>query len=226
MNANPGAFHIIIGYRTVSSWSLRGWLPLKKVGVPFEETLLRYRVPAEKAKLVALSPTGKVPLLVHRRGGTEIKVWDSLAIAEYLAELFPRARLWPEDPVARAHARSISAEMHSGFRPLRDHLPMALLDRRPGEGLRGEGVAADLARIEAMWTHCRETWGKKSGGPYLFGHYTIADAVYAPIATRFRTYMPHLMPICMAYAEAVLSDPDFLVWEEKAANDPPPEPQS
>ena len=209
-------FHITIGYRTVSSWSLRGWLPLKKVGVPFEETLIRYRVPAEKQKLVALSPTGKVPLLVHRRDGSEVKVWESIAIGEYLAELFP---------AARALARAISAEMHSGFRPLREHLSMALLDRRPGVGLHGEGVAADIARVEAMWTHCRETWGKREGGPYLFGHFTIADAMYAPVATRFRTYMPHLMPICMTYVEAVLSDPDFLAWEEQAKNDPPPEPR-
>src|SRR3972149_11988607 len=97
-----------------------------------DETLIRYRVPADKAKLNALPPTGKVPVLVHRRDGSEVKVWDSLAIGEYLAELFPAARLWPADPVARAFARSISAEMHSGFRPLREHLSMALLDRHPG----------------------------------------------------------------------------------------------
>jgi glutathione S-transferase len=217
-------FHIYIGYRTVSSWSLRGWLPMKKVGVPFTETLLRYRVAAEKAKLVALSPTGKVPLLVHTRDGREVKVWDSLAIGEYLAELFPEARLWPEDPAARAHARAIAAEMHSGFRALRAHLSMALLERRPGEGLHEEGVAADVARIETMWTHCRETWGKPAGGPYLFGHFTIADAAYVPVAVRFRTYMPHLMPVCMAYVEAALADPDFIAWEAAAMNDPPPEP--
>jgi len=217
-------FHIYVGYRTISSWSLRGWLPLKKVGVPFDETLIRYRVAEEKAKLVALSPTGKVPLLVHTRDGVEVRVWDSLAIGEYLAELFPAAHLWPTDPVARAHARSISAEMHSGFRPLRDHLSMALLERWPGEGLHGEGVAADIARIETMWTHCRETWGRPHGGPYLFGHFTIADAMYLPVATRFRTYMPHLMPMCMEYVEAVLADPDFLEWEAQAERDPPPEP--
>ncbi len=218
-------FHIYIGYRTLSSWSLRGWLPMKKVGVPFTETMVRYRVPAEKEKLVALSPTGKVPLLVHTRDdGVAVKVWDSLAIGEYLAELFPEARLWPQDPAARAHARAIAAEMHSGFRALRTHLSMALLERRPGEGLHGEGVAADIARIENMWTRCRETWGKPAGGPYLFGHFTIADAAYVPVATRFRTYMPHLMPVCMTYVEAVLADPDFLAWETAAMSDPPPEP--
>jgi glutathione S-transferase len=218
-------FHIYIGYRTISSWSLRGWLPLKKAGVAFEETLIRYRVPADKARLTGLSPTGKVPLLVHRRDGGEVRIWDSLAIGEYLAELFPAAGLWPKDAVARAHARAIVAEMHSGFRPLRNHLSMALLDRRPGEGLHGEGVAADIARIEAMWTEARERWGKPAGGPFLFGNFTIADAAYAPVATRFRTYMPHLMPVCMAYVEAVLADPDFLEWENKAMADPPPEPE-
>ena len=216
-------FHIYIGYRTVSSWSLRGWMAMKKAGVPFEETLIRYRVAAEKEKLVKLSPTGKVPLLVHRRDGGEVKVWESLAIGEYLAEFFPDRRLWPEAPAARAAARAIAAEMHSGFRPLRQHLAMALLERHPGEGLHGEGVAADIARIEAMWTECRQTWGKREGGPYLFGHYTVADAMYLPVATRFRTYMPHLMPVCMAYVEAVLADPDFLEWEAAAERDPPPE---
>jgi glutathione S-transferase len=219
-------FHIYIGYRTISSWSMRAWLPMKKAGVPFDETLIRYRIPQDKAKLAALSPTGKVPFLIHKRDGHEIKVWDSLAISEYLAELLPQARLWPDDPVARAFARSISAEMHSGFRPLRDHLSMALLERKPGEGLHGDGVAADIARIEAMWTECRKRWGKAGGGPYLFGHFTIADAMYAPVATRFRTYMPHLMPVCMAYVEAVLSDPAFLEWEAAAESDPPPEPQT
>ncbi len=217
-------FHIYIGYRTLSSWSLRGWMALKKAGVPFEETLIRYRLPADKEKLTALSPSGRVPLLVHRRDGGEVKVWESLAIGEYLAELFPAARLWPEDPEARAHARAIAAEMHSGFRPLRRHLSMALLEHHPGVGLHEEGVAADIARIEAIWGECRERWGKHTGHPYLYGHFTVADAMYLPVATRFRTYMPHLMPEGMIYVEAVLADPDFLEWQAAAENDPPPEP--
>ena len=216
--------HIYIGYRTVSSWSLRGWLPVKKSGAAFKETLIRYRTPEGKARLNQLSPTGKVPLLVHKRDGGEVKVWESTAIGEYVAETFPAARLWPEDPAARAYARAISAEMHSGFRPLRQHLSFHLLERKPGEGLHGPGVAADIARIETIWTTCRETWGRREGGPFLFGHYTIADAMYAPVASRFRTYMPHLMPVAMAYCEAVLSDPDFLDWEEQAMNEPVPEP--
>jgi glutathione S-transferase len=218
------AFHIYVGYRTISSWSMRGWLPLKKSGAEFEETLIRYRLPADKQRLNELSPSGRVPLLVHQRDGRAIKIWDSLAIGEYLAELFPDKEFWPKDPVARAHARAISAEMHSGFRPLREHLSMALLERLPGQGINHPEAAADIRRIDAMWGACREQWGQKHGGPWLFGHFTIADAMYAPVCTRFRTYMPHLMPVSMRYVEAVLSDPDFLVWEDRAMQDPPPEP--
>ena len=215
-------FHIYIGYRTVSSWSLRGWLMLKKTGAPFDETLIRYRTTAGKQALSAISPTGKVPLLVHRRNGAEIKVWDSIAIGEYLAETFPAARLWPADVAARAHARAISAEMHSGFRPLREHLSMALLERLPNPN--NPQANADIDRIEKMWRNCRETWGKTGGGPFLFGRYSVADAMYAPVATRFRTYGVKLGATATAYVEAVLTDADFLVWEAGAIAEPPPEP--
>jgi glutathione S-transferase len=214
-------FHIYIGYRTLSSWSLRGWLPMKKVGVPFEETLLRYRTPEGKARITQLSPTGKVPLLIHKRDGREIKVWDSIAIGEYLAETFPAARLWPAAPDARAFARSISAEMHSGFRPLREYLNMALLERLPTP--ENPQAKSDIARIEKIWREARETWGKHGGGPFLFGHWTVADAMYAPVVTRFRTYGVRLGATGAAYMEAVLADPDFRVWEDQARKDPPPE---
>src|ERR1700730_13996117 len=122
-------FQLYIGYRTTSTWSLRGGLAMRKTGVPFEEVMIRYRRADDKARLGQVSPTGQVPLLIHRRNGSEIKVWDSLAIGEYLAELFPDKRLWPAGPEARAFARSISAEMHSGFRQLREALPMERLAR-------------------------------------------------------------------------------------------------
>ena len=214
--------HITIGYRTLSSWSMRGWLPVKKSGAPFEETLIRYRTRDGKARLNQLSPTGKVPLLVHHRDGKDITVWDSLAIGEYMAETFPAARLWPDDAAARAHARSISAEMHSGFRPMREHLNMALLERLPNPN--NPQANADVARIEKMWRECRETWGKSGGGPFLFGRWTVADAMYAPVVTRFRTYGVRLGATGAAYVEAVLADPDFRVWEDQARKDPPPEP--
>jgi len=217
-------FHIYIGYRTVSSWSMRGWLPLRKVGVPFEETLVRYRIPEGKAALVAVSPSGKVPLLVHRTNGGEVKIWDSMAIGEYLAELFPQARLWPTDPTARAFARSISAEMHSGFRPLREELSMALLERKPKRA-ENPATIADIARIEQIWREARERFGRKEGGRYLFGHFTIADAMYAPIVTRFRTYATHIDPMAMMYMETILADPDFQAWEQQAMEDPEPDPE-
>ena len=213
--------HIYIGYRTISSWSMRGWLPLKKTGVAFDETLIRYRVAGEKRKLTALSPTGKVPLLVHRRDGGEVRVWDSLAIGEYVAETFPEAHLWPSDPAARAHARAISAEMHSGFRALREYLSMALLERHPNPNHPQANDEVD--RVERMWRECRERWGKSGGGPFLFGAWTIADAMYAPVVTRLRSYGVRLGATGAAYMEAVLSDPDFGVWEDAASADPPPE---
>ncbi len=216
-------FHLYIGYREVSSWSLRAWLPMRKTGAPFEETLIRYRVPEQKQRLVEVSPTGKVPLLVHRRDGTEVKVWDSLAIGEYLAELFPEKHLWPTDPVARAFARSISAEMHSGFRPLREHLPMALLESKPTR-ISDKEARADIARVTSLWVQARETFGAKAGGPWLFGHFTVADGMYAPIVTRFRTYGVEVDPVSRAYMDTVLADPDFQAWEAQAQIDPPQEP--
>ena len=215
-------FHIYIGYRVVSTWSLRGWLPMKKGGLPFEETLIRYRTREGKAQLNQFSPTGKVPFLVHKRDGGEVKIWDSLAIGEYLAETVPAAQLWPKDAAARAYARSISAEMHYGFRPLREHLSMALLERLPNPN--NPQANADIARIERMWREARETWGKNGGGPFLFGRWTIADAMYAPVVTRFRTYGVKLGTTGAAYMEAVLADPDFRVWEDQAKRDAPPEP--
>jgi glutathione S-transferase len=215
-------FHIYIGYRTVSSWSLRGWLPMVKSGAPFDETLMRYRTFEGKQRLNQLSPTGKVPFLVHKRDGREIKVWDSLAIGEYLAEFFPAARLWPADAAARAFARSISAEMHSGFRALREHLSMALLERLPNPN--NPQANADVDRVEKMWRTARESFGKTGGGPFLYGRYSIADAMYAPVVTRFRTYGVKLGATAAAYVEAVLADRDFLAWEAAAKAEPTPEP--
>ena len=216
-------FHIYVGYRTVSSWSLRGWLPMKKAGVPFDETLIRYRTSEGKSSLNRLSPTGKVPFLVHKRtDGREVKVWDSMAIAEYLAETVPAAGLWPQDAVARAQARAISAEMHSGFRALREHLSMALLERLPNPN--NPQANTEIAHVETMWRECRERWGKTGGGPFLFGRWSIADGMYAPVVTRFRTYGVKLAATGAAYMEAVLADPDFLAWEAQARKDAPPEP--
>ncbi|MCC6735913.1 MAG: glutathione S-transferase family protein [Bauldia sp.] len=219
-------FKLLIGYRHTSSWSLRGWMMMRKTGAPFEEVMIRYRRPEDKAKLRALSPAGKVPFLIHEQSdGQTIRVWDSIAIGEYLAELFPQKQLWPADRAARAMARSVSAEMHSSFRALRDRLDMKLLDRIPDVRTDDGDVASDLARITALWTEARETFGIRHGGPYLFGDFSIADAMYAPVATRFRTYGVTLTsPVAEAYKHTMLADPDMMAWEAQARLDPPPEP--
>jgi glutathione S-transferase len=215
-------FQLYIGYRHTSSWSLRSWMVMRKTGAAFEETLIRYRVPEHKARLAKVSPTAKVPFLVHRRDGKEFHVWDSLAIDEYLAEFFPVAKLWPKGPEARAFARSISAEMHSGFRPLREHLSMALLEHHPRP--RNAEAEEDIKRVAAIWRECRERWGESEGGPYLFGHFTVADAMYAPIVTRFHTYGVELDAVGNAYMQAMLADPDLAAWYAQAKIDPVPEP--
>ena len=213
--------HLYHGYPGVSSWSLRAWLAARKAGLEFDRTLVDYRRPEGKAQLRALSPNGLVPLLVHRIGGREVVIWESLSVCEYLAELAPEARLWPAPSAARALARSVANEMHAGFLAMRQCLDMALLERR--QAVLTDEARADIARIEAIWTQCRETFGEADGGPWLFGHFTIADAMFAPVATRFRTYGISTGPTAAAYQAAVLADPDMLEWEALAAAEPTPE---
>lgn len=213
---------LYMGYRQTSTWSLRGWLAMRKAGVPFDEIMVRYRRPEDKARLAKISPTALVPVLIDRRDGSEIKVWESLAVCEYLAEAFPGAHLWPEDRAARAFARSIAAEMHSGFRALRELMPMALLERLPKP--ESEAVDADIARICEIWRTCRERWGIAGGGPYLFGRFTIADVMYAPVVSRFHTYAVSLDSVAEDYKAAILSDPDVAAWFAQARRDPLPEP--
>ena len=215
-------FQLYVGYRQTSSWSLRGWLLMRKAGADFEETLIRYRMAEGKARLSAISPTARVPLLVDRRGGGKIGIWESLAIGEYLAELFPAARLWPEDATARACARSVSTEMQSSFLSLREQMPMALLERRQKPD--NAEVNADIARVTDIWRDCRNRFGEAGGGPFLFGRFTIADAMYAPVVSRFRTYSVAVDPIGDAYMAAILNDPDVQAWFEQAKRDPEPEP--
>ncbi len=207
------AFTLVVGNRNYSSWSLRGWLAARMAGIEFEEQLVRLSEPGSRAVLLRHSPAGKVPILKH---GARV-VWDSLAIVEYLAEQRPQAGLWPADPDARALARSIAAEMHAGFVALRQHMPMNLKKRLPGKG-QGPGVAADIARIGAIWQDCRSRFG--AGGPFLFGEPCAADAMYAPVATRFRTYGVGLEPVAQAYADAVLAWPAFLEWQAAALEEP------
>jgi len=204
---------LIIGNRNYSSWSLRGWLAASQSGIDFETELVRLSEPGSRAALLRHSPAGRVPVLRH---GDRV-VWDSLAIIEYLAELCPQARLWPASADARAMARSIAAEMHAGFAALRNAMPMNLRKALPGKG-RGPGVDADIERVTAIWREARERFGQ--GGPFLFGPYSAADAMYTPVASRFRTYGVALDPACQAYADAVLSWPAFLAWQADALKEP------
>jgi glutathione S-transferase len=198
---------LVIGNKNYSSWSMRPWLALRASGIPFEEVFipLYTDIKADKDRILSFSGAGKVPALVDG----DITVWDSLSIIEYLAERFPEARLWPERRAERAHARSISAEMHSGFMPLRNECGMNL--RRP---IRAVTLSADaqanVARVEQIWTECRARYGKQ--GPFLFGPFTAADAMYAPVVHRFRTYAIKLGPQGQAYMETMMSLPAFAEW--------------
>ena len=193
---------LVIGNKNYSSWSLRPWIAMKVLGLEFQELRIPLYGPASSEEIRRYSPTGKVPCLV---AGTA-RIWDSLAILEYLAERHP---LWPEDPDARAVARSVSAEMHSGFAALRQHMSMNVRRRFPGKGRTPESMA-DVARIVALWTDCRERFGL--GGDFLFGAFSAADAMYAPVVLRFRTYEVELPPACRAYADAMLELPAMREW--------------
>jgi len=204
---------LIIGNRNYSSWSLRGWLAASLSGIDFQTELVRLSEPGSHAVLLGHSPAGRVPVLRH---GDRV-IWDSLAIIEYLAELPPDVAMWPAEPEARAIARSISAEMHAGFKALRGNMPMNLRKALPGKG-RGPGVAEDIERIGAIWCEARGRFG--GDGPFLFGRYCAADAMYTPVASRFRTYGVALDAACQAYADAVLAWPAFLAWQSAALEEP------
>jgi len=192
---------LVVGNKNYSSWSLRAWLAMKVLGLPFREVRIPLYGPESKRALLEYSPAGKVPCLVDG----EVRVWDSLAILEYLAERHPA--LWPADAALRARARSISAEMHSGFAHLRQHMCMNIRKRHPGKGRTPE-VLAEIARIVAIWSEAR--------GPFLFGAFGAADAMYAPVVLRFRTYAVELPPVCRAYADAVLALPALQQWMRDA----------
>jgi glutathione S-transferase len=187
---------------------------MRQAGIPFEEINIGLRQPESKERILRHSPSGHVPALL----ADGQVVWDSLAILEFLAEAHPQAKLWPAGHEARALARSVSAEMHSGFASLREHCPMELLLRLPMASL-PEPVATDVRRIVALWRDCRRRFG--AGGPLLFGAFTAADAMYAPVATRFRTYLPDLAPYgddgtAQAYVDAIFALPAMTAWERGA----------
>ena len=207
------ALLLLIGNKNYSSWSLRPWIAMKVAGIAFAEQVISLDASDFKARVGQISATGKVPALAD--GQTQ--VWESLAILEYLAEKFPQAGLWPAEPVARADARSIAAEMHAGFLPLRRHYPMNIW--RPVR--RREPVpevVEHVSRIDAMWTDCRTRFGQ--AGPFLFGAFGAADAMYAPVVSRFHTYDVDVGPVARAYMEAVLGLPAWAEWCAAAKQEP------
>jgi len=205
-------FTIYIGNKNYSSWSLRAWLMVKQTGAAFREVLIPLYQPQSRPELLRHSPSGKVPALAHG----EVTVWESLAIGEYLAELLPEAKLWPESREARAAARAVSQEMHAGFLPLRRHFPMNM--RSIFERAIIPEIQGDIDRITALWHDCRKQFG--IGGPFLFGGFTIADAMYAPVVSRFRTFKVPLDPEADAYAAAVAAWPAYQEWLAAARNEP------
>jgi glutathione S-transferase len=203
---------LILGNKTYSSWSLRGWLVVRLADLACEEVVIPLRKPGTRAEILKYSPAGKVPTLVV--DGEPL--WDSLAIAEYLAESFPGKGLWPADPAARRLARCVSAEMHAGFTALRGALPMDLSRHYPDHPLSAE-VQADVDRIQQIWRDCRGRFG--AGGDFLFGRVSIADVFYAPVVTRFRTYDVKLDGVAEAYCTAVTSWPLMQEWAAAAAEE-------
>ena len=198
---------LVIGNKNYSSWSMRPWLAMRAAGIPFEEIFIPLYTDnkADKDRILGFSRAGKVPALIDG----DVTVWDSLSIIEYLAERFPDARLWPQDRAARAHARSISAEMHSGFLPLRNECGMNL-HRPVGAVTLSADAQANVARVQEIWTECRDRHGKS--GPYLFGAFTAADAMYAPVVHRFRTYAIKVSPQAQAYMDTMMAQPAFAEW--------------
>ena len=204
---------LVIGNKNYSSWSLRPWLLLTEAGIPFEEVRLSLFSAAFRAQIDRYTPAGRVPVLIDRDdAGVELAVWDTLAIAEYLAERFPDRALWPVDAAARARARSICAEMHSGFSTLRQAMPMNVSATLPGHGW-SIAVQNDVDRLVAMWRECLE----RSGGPLLFGPFTIADAFFAPVVSRLSTYAVALPADIAAYRDRVLALPGMCAWSVAAA---------
>jgi glutathione S-transferase len=201
---------LVIGNKNYSSWSMRPWVALRAANIAFEEVLIPlYTGAADKNRILGFSRSGKVPVLVDG----DVTIWDSLAIIEYAAERFPEARLWPENAGMRAHARSVSAEMHSGFAALRNECGMNL-HRPVGAITLSAEAQADIARIQELWLECRERYRKL--GPFLFGAFSGADALFAPVVQRFRIYAVDVTPAARDYMNTMTSSPAFREWTDAA----------
>jgi len=207
------ALKLIIGNKNYSSWSMRPWIAMKVAGIAFEETVISLNAPDFKAQVGAVSGTSKVPVLIDGA----VQVWESLAILEYLAEKFAAAGMWPADAAARAHARGIANEMHAGFLPLRRLLPMNMWRPVIKRELTPE-AAANVQRIEAIWSDCRSRFGQ--GGPFLFGRFGAADAMYAPVVARLHTYAVDVGAVTRAYMTAVMALPAWREWHDAGVKEP------
>lgn len=206
---------LVIGSKNYSSWSLRPWLILAANALPFTEVMVPLGTEETTSRIQQHSPTGRVPVL---KVGDQV-IWDSLAIAEFLAERFPEKQIWPQDTKQRALARSICAEMHSGFMPLRERLPMNIR-RRYTNFVIGNDVQPSIERIAAIWRECRNRYGRPSGGDFLFGQFGAADAFYAPVVTRFATYGVRLDPVGEEYMQSIQQLPAMQTWRRDAEQEP------
>lgn len=201
---------LVVGNKNYSSWSMRPWVALRGAGIPFEEVVIPlYTGDDSKRRILEFTPSGKVPALIDG----DVTVWDSLSIIEYAAEKFPDAPFWPRDRAARAHARSISAEMHSGFAALRNECGMNLHRPVRAKASLSDDVRTNIRRIQDIWNECRAKYGQ--GGPYLFGAFSAADAMYAPVVHRFLTYAIDVSPTCRDYMASMQANPAFRAWTEQ-----------
>ena len=203
------SLHLVIGNKNYSSWSFRPWLAMKVADLAFDETVISLEAADFKTRVMELGGSGRVPVLIDG----DVRVWESLAILEYLAEKFPAARLWPESVAARAHARAIASEMHAGFAALRRHLPMNVARPVKFRAL-DAGAAKDVARIDAIWRQCRAKFGR--GGVFLFGAFGAADAMFAPVVWRFHTYAVEVGATASDYMRAMMALPAWNEWRDVA----------
>ena len=202
---------LYVGNKRYSSWSLRPYLALAHTGLAYEAKMILLDRPTTKSEVLAVNPAGRLPVLYDGA----VAIWDSIAICEYLNEVAPQAKLWPADAARRARARSISAEMHAGFQALRSNMPMDLCADKSGQGHTPEALG-DARRVFEIWHEALAA----SGGPFLFGAFTIADAMFAPVTTRFTTYGVELDATCRAYVDAVAALPAMVAWRRDAAAEP------
>jgi glutathione S-transferase len=209
------SFKLVIANKNYSSWSMRPWVLLTEFGIPFDEVMLKFHSAEWNKDLPHYSPSKLVPVLWRGEPNSGQASWESTAIFEMIAEAFPQHAIWPRDVAARNHARCIVAEMHAGFRPLRTHMPMNIRANYAGLGMTSD-VAKNIERIEAIWREARANFGSKTSSPFLYGAFSAADAMFAPVVMRFHTYRPALSGDTLAYCEAVKAAPSVAKWIKEA----------